>query len=102
MTRRLILALVLLVAGASGAVADRVFTRTYYAVTLADVNSQCFVRKATSPTGWQSVANVGVRASDGQGYTAFYTADATAGQRTQIETFITNTVLTPLNAQEGL
>ena|SRR3990167_1909420 len=102
MTRRLLLAVILILALASGAFADRVFTRTYYAVALSDVNSLCFVRAGTSPTGWTRVSNAGVRASDGQGYTAIATTNATAGQRTAIESFVTNNELATLNAQENL
>ena len=81
---------------------SRVFTRTYFDLVLADVNTVSFVRSGTSATGWSVVANAGVRADDGQGYTAILLKDATAGQKTQIETFITNNVLAALNTQEAL
>ena len=81
---------------------SRVFTRTYYDLLLGDVNTVSFVRSSTSPTGWSVVANAGVRADDGQGYTAIAMKDATAGQKTQIESFITNHVLGAMNTQEAL
>lgn len=98
--RSIVLAVVLVLALATGALADRAINRTFYSVTLADVNSLCFVR--TGASSWNSVSNVGVRASDGQGYTATRTGSVGAGFKTQIENFITNNELGPLNTQERL
>ena len=80
----------------------RVFTRTYYDLLLADVNTVTFVRDVSAANGWTMLANAGVRADDGQGYTATLSVPASAAQRTQIESFITNHALTRLNTQENL
>ena len=100
MRRSVIFAGVLVLVLATGALADRVVSRTFYSVTLADVNSVCFVRNG--PSGWQTTTNAGVRASDGQGYTAIRTVNAPAGLKAIIENFITNNQLASLNTQENL
>ena len=81
---------------------SRVFTRTYYDLRLADVNTVTFVRDTSATNGWTVLANAGVRADDGQGYTATLSFAASAAQKTQAEAFITNHVLTRLNTQENL
>jgi len=77
----------------------KVFTRTYFDLTLADINSITFTRSGTS---WVIVVNGGVRANDGQGYTAILTKDITTGQKAQIENFISTHALPLLNTQEKL
>lgn len=98
--RSLTLALLLLLGFASGAVADK--TLTYFAMTLTDVTSVRFDRNAASPTGWVVSAQGIVRASSGGGYSPIISSNATAGQKTAIENFITNNVVPALNTQEGL
>ena len=98
--RTLLLALALLLAFATGAVADK--TLTYFTVVLTDVNAVLFERDASAPNGWRIIARGVSRASVGAGYPVSITANASAGQRTTIETFITGQVLPALNAQEGL
>jgi len=99
---RVLIALGLVVAFATGVYADKVVNRTYYTAVLGDVNTVAFVRDAASATGWKIIARAGIRASDGAGYDAQVSADATAGQKTTIESFIGLNVLGPLNTQEGL
>ena len=97
---RLLLALLLVGAFASGAAADKVLT--YFTVTLTDVQTVSFARSANSPTGWTITATGSVRASSGAGYTASVSANATAGQRTAVENFIATHVVGAMNTQEGL
>lgn len=95
-----IFTILLLLAFASGALADK--TLTYFSVGLTDVTSISFDRNAASPTGWTITARGVVRASSGAGYGVSINANASAGQKTTIENFITNNVVPALNTQEGL
>lgn len=97
---KLVAALALVVAFASGVWADKIITR--FTVTLTDVQGVCFVRDTQASTGWVARANATVRASDGTAYPATIAGPVTAGQKATIETYISNNVLTPLNTQEGL
>ena len=98
MRRIFLLALVVVLAFASGALADKVVT--YSTLVVGDVSSVCFARDA-SPQGWKATAAGFVRATGG-GYGAQISGPVTSGQKTAIENYISTHVLTPFNAQEGL
>ena len=97
--RHLLLALVVVLALAVGASADRVVT--YFTLTLTDVQSVCFERTANAPNGWAARAHALVRSSGTPTSTSAF-GPVTAGQKTAIETYITTHVLPALNTQEGL
>lgn len=98
--RRLMIACAMVALFASGVAADRAVT--YFSVVLTDVSEVTFTRSATAPNGWRARAQAQVRVSGGTTYQAAISGNVTAGQRTSIETYITNNVLGALNTQEGL
>lgn len=98
--KKILLALAILAALATGALADKIISRTYFTVVLTDVTSVTFRQDALGV--WALTTLATVRASDGANYPVTYTQTLTAGQKTSINTFITNNVLPGLNTQEGL
>jgi len=100
MKRWLVLGLVLLLAFASGAWADRLLSRTYFTAVMSDVTD---FRIAQNPNGTvDGYLRSNVRASDGVGYVASYIKRLTPAQVTTIANFISGQFLPGLNTQEGL
>lgn len=100
MKKGIVLALVGVLAFASGALADK--TLTFFTMGLSDVYQVCFNPNAAAANGWTASAQARVRASAGPGYVATISGNVTAAQRTAIENYINTHVLPALNTQEGL